>query len=287
MLPILQAGVRRIHSTACRALPPESTPHDNFRLHSHRQREILFVLEGESDYILDSHWYRLRPGDAVFVEPWQSHGCFYREDENNLKHLWFILHSKFLSGCYNNVGLAGQVQREWLYGTVSGPAHQMLLNNWDRARTAKAEDCPWYAEQLRRSFELALGEMATNILQSGGNPLRRKRDDVAEFMADYIDRHLGRDCSLARLEKITGYTRCYLSHLFREYYGKTIGSAVNEARMRYILEQNWQSSAKDIADELGFASVATYWKWRRNNRKLETVIGERVSPAVPTERAES
>ena len=58
-----------------------------------------------------------------------------------------------------------------------------------------------------------------------------------EFTSDYIDLHHGRNCSLVQLEKITGYTQYYLCRLFRKYYGKTIGDAINEARMRYVSEQ--------------------------------------------------
>jgi AraC-like DNA-binding protein len=77
-----------------------------------------------------------------------------------------------------------------------------------------------------------------------------------------------RDCSLSRLEKISGYSRYYLSHRFREYEGCTIGEYIDKIRIQYTIEAMKRGlRQKEIAFELGFSSPSNFWTWVQKHRK--------------------
>lgn len=272
---VLEKGIRRMICANYGGEPlTEEIPPDMV-CHEHGHREILYVIDGECNYQLGKNWYHLTPGDAIFIDSWQTHSFFYRQSDSNLTHLWFSIHRQKLSVNLTRVESTGRVQRRMLYVEAPQIATHLLSVNWDRARGAKAENSGFYHEQLKLAFALMLNEMIFAYLSEDENVERSKSENLIDYIADYIEVNHGKDCSLSQLEKLSGYTHCYLSHLFRKYYGKTIGAAINEARMRYVVEQSWMASTKDIADELGFSSVMTFWRWRRNNHHLEEIMSNK------------
>jgi quercetin dioxygenase-like cupin family protein len=50
-----------------------------FALHSHPEEQIMFVLEGFCDEVIEDKIYRVGPGDAIHLPPNVRHGAFIRE----------------------------------------------------------------------------------------------------------------------------------------------------------------------------------------------------------------
>jgi quercetin dioxygenase-like cupin family protein len=50
-----------------------------FELHSHPEEQIMFVLEGYCDEIIEDKVYRVGPGDSLRLPPNVRHGAFIRE----------------------------------------------------------------------------------------------------------------------------------------------------------------------------------------------------------------
>ncbi len=54
-------------------------PHCAFKVHSHEPEEIVIVLEGERDEILDGKLYRIKAGDIMTVPSGSAHGSYTHE----------------------------------------------------------------------------------------------------------------------------------------------------------------------------------------------------------------
>ena len=54
-------------------------PHCSFRVHSHEPEEIVIVLEGERDEIVDGKLYRITSGDIMTVPSGAAHGSYTHE----------------------------------------------------------------------------------------------------------------------------------------------------------------------------------------------------------------
>lgn len=281
----LKRGVTQIISTACGSLPAEVKQTQEIKIDSHKHREVLFVLDGTCNYYLDGHFYSLTPGTALFVEPWQEHEYYYSPEDHDLLHLWVALHPRRINAMLISLDTVGSLDRKYYFATCTGVVLHLFNENLNRIRNSKYKDNEVFALMLQRTFDLVLSELMYEVVMQYKEQPHKKREDIIVFINDYIRIHNGNDCSLAQLEKISGYTYYYLSHLYTSYYGKTIGAAVNEARMRYLLNQGWHANMKMIADALGFSSPSTFWKWRRNNRELEATLKKELEQSSDEENS--
>jgi len=50
-----------------------------FELHSHPEEQIMVVLEGFCDEVIEDKIYRVGPGDVIHLPPGVRHGAFIRE----------------------------------------------------------------------------------------------------------------------------------------------------------------------------------------------------------------
>ncbi len=272
LLPAMQRGVQRVIATCALPMPEECAPEAEGKSHAHQTREVFFQLQGETNYMLDGKWYHIQEGDALFIESYQEHGLYFRRKDRNLKQFWIGLYPKRLNIVLISLDAAGELHHELCYCSSINAVYQTLLSNWDAVRNGEISDPAWQKRVLSVSLDLLLCDVARYAADNESLQSRKKRENVIHFISDYIDGNHGCDCALDRLEKLTGYSRYHLSHLYREFYGKTIGEAINEARMRHFLAQDWHVNAKEIAEMLGFTSSAIFWKWRRNNRDLEKTL---------------
>lgn len=245
-------------------------------MHRHRHREILLVLDCPSSIALDDKSYSLQPGDAVFIETGQRHEAYL--NSSDFSHLWLMLYPKRIPAAYLEKR-SGTDFRHLMPDPVSSAAAALLNSRWDQLLASPAEDLVYCRNQLCAALELVKGDLVKgNIarIPAAGktvSPEIRQRN-VVELISDCIESRLGANCSLTELAELTGYSECYLSKLFHACTGKTIGMAVNETRMRYVLSCKLHTSCKEMAEALGFSTAAAFWKWRRKNQVLEKAIRE-------------
>jgi len=50
-----------------------------FELHSHPEEQIMIVIEGYCDEVIDGKIYRVGPGDVIYLPPNVEHGAFLRD----------------------------------------------------------------------------------------------------------------------------------------------------------------------------------------------------------------
>ena len=92
-------------------------------------------------------------------------------------------------------------------------------------------------------------------------------NSVIEAVKRYIRMSNGRDCSLRRLEKISGYSKYYLAHRFARSEGCTIGKYIDKIRVQYTREAMKRGlRQKEIAYELGFSTPSNFWNWLQKHR---------------------
>lgn len=82
-LPSLQLGTGALaHLYASKNMTVSfivQEPHCTFPVHSHEPEEIIVVLEGERDAVIDGKLYRIKAGDIVTVPSGARHGTYTHE----------------------------------------------------------------------------------------------------------------------------------------------------------------------------------------------------------------
>jgi len=228
---------------------------------NHREREILLIFEGETEFILDGKVFPATPGTVFFLDHWVSHQRSYAKGAPDFVHMWFHFHKDRLSGnimqMKNNSLFWGST---WSFPEEVGV---FLEYRWDRlvssALTLKER------RAMYRSMLRTLREELIHMLQSPDKPLTG--NPVLERVESYIKMNYGRNCSFSELEVIAGRNKSYIMRGFRKKHGVTVGEYINQVRRGFAAVAESQGmTQKEIADQLGFGSASAYWLWKKRDK---------------------
>ena len=261
-LSAFDRGIRRIickHSKGRSAAGNESP-----EIHQHR--EILFVLRGESEFPLNHKMFKVKAGDVVLIDHWDPHRYLYPPTDRNMLYLWFYLFPTHLNLLIHRIDQEGNVSYAIKWVELATDLKLVIDRRWDEfgkltPKNALANlDC-----FLKQPLTMLLDEfrfyLQVNALK---NEKTLTNNDIASSIQHIIEANTGRGCSLAQLEKLTGFNRFYISHLFKNAYGISIGDYINRVRLVFFeTAKNRGFSHKQIAFELGFSTSSALLLWYR------------------------
>lgn len=230
---------------------------------SHPEREILFILSGKNNFLLNGRIYSAAPGDVFFINSWIPHQCDYGTIKTDFRHLWIHFHEKRLFGvfCLSRHSLHTSRILNW---EDSGHLLGLLNERWDRALQ---EPGPSPARQeIYLSIARILAEEIAYLSAHEPRQPRSNQEQIAVWIKNYISIHYGRNASMSELEKLTGFNRFYLMRLFKSEYGMTIGEYINCVRRGFMAGPAKNLRQKEIAAMLGFKSAAAFWLWKKRDR---------------------
>lgn len=230
---------------------------------SHPEREILFILSGKNNFLLNGRIYPAVPGDVFFINSWIPHQCDYGTIKNDFRHLWIHFHEKRLFGvfCLNQHSLHTSRMLNWEY---SGHLLGLLNERWDRALLEPGHSAA--RQEIYLSIARILAEEIAYLSAHEPQVIRSKPEQIAVWIKNYISIHYGRNASMSELEKLTGFNRFYLMRLFKSEYGMTIGEYINCVRRGFVTGAAKNLRQKEIAAMLGFKSAAAFWLWKKRDR---------------------
>ena len=257
---VLRAGIRELR------IPAEASPAGNsgLRVERHPFSECFFCTAGVCEYFLNGEALTLSPGAFCWIRSWIPHQYGFRPScDDWCEQLWFSVHSgEIRYGLFRSredgLFLARSPQ-----GVLPGE-YAVLFH-----RLAEEWETRMDEFRMRRFFELALAEIAARLRHPGDDGGSRE-EGIAGALKSCIRTRNGANCSLVELERIFGYSRSHLSHLFRAETGISIGEYIRQIRLEYTeraLRRGMKH--KEIAAELGFSSPAAFWLWRDRRRRRE------------------
>ena len=246
-------------SSGSRAVP------SGLKLHKHPYREILIVLDGENDFIMNSRSHHLTPGSVALLDSWVLHNYGYSMHEHDFLHIWMYFSDNHIRSTLYRGGMPGHCE---ISGTTHLPPYAAMLINsrWNELKKQEKPSMELTERYLLSPMRCVLEDLRFQNRDADMN--KPEHSDLVFTLKQYIESHIGRDCSLENLEKIFGYSRYYLAHKFSETQGVSIGTYINTVRLDYTEKALMNGfKQKEIAYELGFSSPASFWKWFRNNRQ--------------------
>jgi AraC-like DNA-binding protein len=259
-------GIRRIicKYSAGKTLTEEVSP----EIHQHR--EILFILRGESTFSLNNKLFKVKSGDVILIDRWISHRYGYPPADRNMLYLWFYLFPTHLNLRIHQFDQDGNKNEVVRWGHLPMDAKFVIDRRWDELDKLDPKAALANLESfLKQPLTMLLDEfrfyLQTNDSKDEKNPTN---NELVASIQQIIEAKKGRDCSLAQLEKFTGFSRFYISHLFKNAYGISIGDYINRVRMIFFESAKKQGfSHKQIAFELGFSSNSALLMWYRKNKE--------------------
>ena len=265
---MLRSGVKNIISQYS---PPSRTGEcSRFKSSSHAFRELCFVIDGTSDYMINNHVYTLTPGTAVFIDHWVPHAYGYLPGDHDLIHLWIHLYGLNPLQCSCSIS---QIDR----GSSIRPIRIIPLPlGYADILTQRLKQMELVAVKDDKVIDLYLSDPVNSMLNeiafqfdhpNCGETSRDRNASIIQAVKNHIIMCNARECSYQTLGKLSGLSKSYLAHCFHHYTGTSIGEFIDRVRIEYTINAMKRGmKQKEIAYELGFSSPANYWSWLRKNK---------------------
>lgn len=204
-------------------------------LHHHDFYEIYYFLSGSVSYNVESHSYRLTPGDLLLIGPQELHQPVFNPENREYERIVLWINSSFLQqfrdeehtliNCFDTT-LQGHSNLLRLDGANRELLHYLLQ------QLLQEQENPDFASELY-SLSLLTQMLVlmnrTYLRAAQGAEPRGQADSVVYRVLSYINDHYNEDLSLDELAN-----RFFISkyHLSREF-GRLVGTSV----YRYIIQK--------------------------------------------------
>ena len=204
-------------------------------LHHHDFYEVYYFLSGSVSYNVESHSYRLTPGDLLLIGPQELHQPVFNPENREYERIVLWINSSFLQqfrdeehtliNCFDTT-LQGHSNLLRLDGANRELLHYLLQ------QLLQEQENPDFASELY-SLSLLTQMLVlmnrTYLRAAQGAEPRGQADSVVYRVLSYINDHYNEDLSLDDLAN-----RFFISkyHLSREF-GRLVGTSV----YRYIIQK--------------------------------------------------
>ncbi len=204
-----------------------------FPMHIHRSFECYAVKKGAATAIVNGIEYKLVPGEAVLVFPYQRHE--YRTEENT--DTWVCIFSPDLVGSFNKGRVGTPVSNKFKYSTDNNIPTSLLLKK-------------------------ALCYQLCGIFDSGADYKVKisEKEDLLSKILHYTSKNYKTECSLEDIAHSIGYDYSYISKFFKRMTGQSYKSYLNNLRIGEAcrLLRETDKTISEISEICGFGTTRSF-----------------------------
>ena len=249
-----------LHSFASHIVD-ESPKASNFERHCHNEFEILYVIRGSGDYVVEGTQYSFQSGSLLLLRPMEYH--FVRPSEKEPYERYVIrFDSSALMDCASRLSFL-QMQKHPSHG-VYFCSDGFSLRIRPPFSTLGALENEQFSRHPARG-EALLNSAITQILLLLSLEQTVDTDaDVHPIVAnavEYLNNHLSDNLSLDRLAQEFFISKYYLSRLFRTHMGmppQTYLSTKRLIRAKQLIDQGTSASEASVA--VGFGDYSAFYR---------------------------
>ncbi len=235
--------------------------------HTHDFIEIVYILKGKCQHIVDGEIFNTKHGDALFINYNQTHSIngeceteiinilirpeYINESLKNNENAFALLHllefedfSKILNENKRKITFSGNEREQF----------EIIIKNISSEFNNKN---PGFELLIRSQFNILLimlfRKMSLN-LEEGFN-------GVSDKLLSYITQHCCEKITLESIAKLCNYNKSYFSRIFKEYTNTTFTEFVKKARIEKAKELLTQtdSSITDIVYKVGYSDKTKFF----------------------------
>lgn len=239
--------------------------------HWHVEAEFFMLLEGEIQFQVDTEYFPLRAGEAVFIDPGDIHAAYPLNGEP-CRFCALVFHPDLLSSAQfdaiqQKVILPFQEKRQTFPRVLkrSDPWQRQLLEQLDRMMDAYGHAAPGYEVFLKASLLMMLSSLvlegrAVNRSQSddaGATKINRLKKVILYIQANYRE-----PIRIQELAELVPMSEGQFCRFFKSMTRKTPVDYINSYRVRQAADLLRQTERKisDIALDVGFDNVSYFIK---------------------------
>ena len=225
-------------------------------LHSHNFLEIIFIVDGSGKVTIgNSEEYNIRKGDIVIYNAGIPH-CEKSSAEDPME-------ARFIA--FDKLEMT-DLPPNWLLP----PDYSQIYHTGDMYRTflkyftGLIEE----TEQKKRLYVEISQNMSKTLLMYLFRLINRTEKTVSLFESGkllesavgYINDHYKENITLEDISRSCNINKYYLSHVFSQAYGESIGKYIKQFRLNKACEmlQNTKMSVREIAESIGVLDISYF-----------------------------
>lgn len=225
----------------------EPNPYNTCEPHFHRQFEILYVIKGENEVIINSSKRTVCAGEIAFADSYDVHAFQSKDDCMSVSIIfpYDVMHNFIKQRGTNRFAQNFIPQNEAIKFIPLLNMMQQYKNIHDLLLNALAES---FLGLLLRTYPLI--------------PAKNKQSTLIYKILNYLEDNFRTNITLETTASHFGYNKFYFSKLFHFYFHCNFNTYLNSLRVRNarrLIEQDGMSVLNAALDS-GFNSMPTFYR---------------------------
>ncbi len=221
----------------------------SFPVHLHQCYEVIVILEGEMEIMVESSKHILKQGEGLLIFPNQLHSL----KSTHSKHVLCIFSPRLVQAYSTNV--KGKKPANNKFKPDEYLVREISRLSFDSTTTAK--------KGILYSLCANFDESAEYVKRGSGD------EKLLLKIFSFVESEFDSECTLSALAREIGYDYSYLSRFFKKAVGITFNAYVNYYRLSHAcyLMENSDVPILQCAMESGYASLRSF------NRNFKQYFG--------------
>ncbi len=235
--------------------------YDDDVIHTHEFYEIVYILEGSINHVLNGEVRTLRAGDIVYMNLNDVHG-YLRESGNTCKHRDIVMRTDFFDS------LSAFLGQEFKTAYCSGRLPKIIslpmtqIENYEQRITNTLMTFNIESDYRLASIRALCISLLNNLIEE---QIYHNDTYYPMWYRELLGRFHVLDFLRAGLDYILEpfhFNKAYLCRSFRKYTGCTMTEYLNKARLQQAAFQLQYTDKTILAicNDVGFASVSYFNK---------------------------
>lgn len=238
---------------------------DEIPLHYHEFYEILFLIDGNLDYIIGDEIYHLQKGDLLFIPPGVFHNPIIHNFDIPYERyvVWisvFAMNKIFELDEYADISKNESVNKLFLFRTKEytritlEEKFRELFNSYKEKKFCYKSEGYSIIIQILTLYNRELHSRGRNIITGS-------TDVLISSILHYINENISQDLSLDKISSVFFISKYTISHKFKDFMKISYYQYVIQKRLsigkQYLLEG---MPANTVYKMCGFSDYACFYR---------------------------
>lgn len=233
--------------------------HDGY-LHWHENLELLYFIEGACRVINGDEELSVKAGDVVVINSEALH--YVKAKGMYCRYILLQLDAAYFETMGFHIGKS--VIRKIIHD-------EEVCRILEKALTEQKAEMPYYRENIKgMMLELLAIVFRKHLAEDVRNQDHSNKSKLVKQVAEYINGHYREELTVEAVSSACGYSRFYISKIFKEITGITVTRYINATRIEQArtLMKSTDMSLSEIAIQCGFMNLSYFSKVFK---RIETV----------------
>lgn len=223
-----------------------------YHRHMHNTYEILYFLQGDAEYIIESSVYRLKPRDLLLIRPRSFHYLSPLSDATYERFVIQFPADKIPASCIEFAESAKEI-----YRVPNGSPVDRLFESWSEAETLLSEN--EMKEFLYSTVTHIMLYLRHLTEESEAEPVRE--NPILENILRYIDTNPTERFTASALAAKFFVSTSWLTHTFRQNLGVSLGEYSEKKRILFAEACIREGKSPTDASKLcGYDNYSTFYR---------------------------